>query len=70
MKRIIQEVNGSYTITLPREIANDLGLKRGDRMDFILEENKTIRMVPVDSGKNSTQATSAPSAVGKGGTHE
>lgn len=44
MKRRIQDSPGSYTITLPREIANDLGLKRGDRMDFILEENKTIRM--------------------------
>ncbi len=70
MKRSIQENHGSYTITLPREIANDLGLKRGDKMDFILEKNKTIRMVPVDSAKNSTQATSAPSAIGKGDTHE
>lgn len=52
MKRKIQETHGSYMINLPREFANDLGLKRGDTVDFIVEKDKTIRMVPVDPTSN------------------
>lgn len=34
-------------LTLPKEIRNRLHLQPGDRLDFMLEEDGTVRMVPV-----------------------
>jgi antitoxin component of MazEF toxin-antitoxin module len=46
MKRTIQETSGSYVINLPREFAKDLGLRKGDKVDFEIR-GRTIVMTPV-----------------------
>lgn len=46
MKRTLQETSGSFIINLPREIAKDLGLRKGDKIDFEIR-GRTIVMTPL-----------------------
>lgn len=55
MKRKIQKIHESFLVTIPKEYADDLKLKEGDKLDFRIEGKNMIVMPVAPSCKTELQ---------------
>ncbi len=56
-RKVQISAGGSYFIVLPKEWSKDLGFKKGDRLDVVLEEDGSIRLLPADYSQESSKTS-------------
>lgn len=66
MRRILQQNRESLFSVIPSEIIEDMNLKKGDKLDFRIENNHIIAIPVYPSTKMNIQAaTHEPLKVGE-----
>jgi AbrB family looped-hinge helix DNA binding protein len=60
MKRKLQHNCGSFTVVIPKEVADDMNLKPGDKLDFSIEDGKITARPVHPAAKLNVQAASNP----------
>ena len=60
-------VTSKGQITLPKEVRNHLGLSEGDRVDFVISEDGSVRLLPISGSVRRLfgllQRTGSPAAT-------